>query len=151
MKNQVYNYAAAWTLVGSVAVVCGRRSQALSVWALCQVKQKTSPAGIPLNLTTKQRLVLKGFFTSIAAVTTTIDSLLKSAGCGVKIGWCMPLTASLAALVKRLHNLTTPKRQNGLYEDELTRSAHLALITSNAGGAGSQEPFRLFAPLINYL
>lgn len=63
---------------------------------------------------------------SIAAVTTTLDSSLVSAGCGVKTGWCMPLTASLAALVKRLRNLTTPKRQNGLYADKLTRSAHLA-------------------------
>ena len=36
-------------------------------------------------------------------VTTTIDSSLESAGCGAKTGWCMPLTASLAALVKRAY------------------------------------------------
>lgn len=74
MKNRNSICPAAWTLVGSVAVNCRNRSQALLVWALCQVKQKTIPARIPLNLTTKQCSVLKGFFTSIVAVLHTIAS-----------------------------------------------------------------------------
>ena len=61
----------------------------------------------------------RAFCISGLVVTTTTDSSLVSAGCGVKTGWCMPLTASLAALVKRLHNLTAPKRQNGLYRMNL--------------------------------
>jgi hypothetical protein len=99
-------------------------------------------------LTIKQSLIHKGFF--VRAVTTTIDSLLESAGCGVKTGWCMPLTASLAALVKRLHNLTTPKRQNGLYADKLTRSAHLAQFILMRVEQVAKSLYPLFAPLKIY-
>jgi len=68
MKLVLYNCAVAWTLVGLAAVVSGKVSQALLVKALGQVKQKPFSARIPLNLATKQRLVSKGFITSIAAV-----------------------------------------------------------------------------------
>ncbi len=114
--------------------------QALAVWALCQDKQKSIPHRIPLILTVKQRPDYRGFFTFIAIGLHGLSAQYT--------GWCMPITASLAALVKRLHNLTTPKRQNGLYADKLTRSANLALYQNlDTGGAGKPRAFVVSLPL----
>lgn len=84
----------------------------------------------------------KGFFTS--AVTTTKDSLLNSAGCGVKIGDRLPLGNCLAALVERLHNLSELSGKMFRLRNELIRHAHLAISTIKGYcGEGKQCLFLL--------
>lgn len=88
-----------------------------------------------------------GFF---VAVTTTKDSLLNSAGCGVKIGDRLPLGICLAALVERLHNLFGLSGKMSKLRNELTRHAHLVLVASKAR-MERKAMFVSIAPLSNLL
>ena len=109
------------------------------------VDSKLSPSILALSvashkLSTEFRLVAfhrepnsKGFFAS--AVTTTKDSLLKSAGCGVKIGDSLPLCYCLANLVEVSRNLCRLSGKMSSMRIELTRHAHL--VSGNRYGAGS--------------
>lgn len=87
-----------------------------------------------------------GFFTPLDAATTALDRLLKSAGCGGKIGYCKPLSASLVALVS---DYTTWKRQSGRYDlHRNNKHPSCALgLCSWIDGAGSKEPIVSLMPL----
>lgn len=80
---------------------------------------------------------------SIAA-SDAKDNLLKSARCTVKIGHIAPY-ASLANLVKVLHNLPALSGITDRMRKELTRSAHL-VISSFKGYYGEGSIFNSYAP-----
>jgi hypothetical protein len=80
---------------------------------------------------------------SIAA-SDAKDNLLKSARCTVKIGHIAPY-ASLANLVKVLHNLPALSGITDRMRKELTRSAHL-VISSFKGCYGEGSIFNSYAP-----
>lgn len=71
METRVYNCAAAWTLVGSVAVIWEKAKNPLM--GAVPIQAKAFFPRIPLASTTKQH-PLQGFFSSIAAVLHTIAS-----------------------------------------------------------------------------
>ena len=145
-RNIFYSYTAALGLDRLGIVVIGKRKMPED-GILGFARQKTLTKFRLDELV--NRMPPPGFFTPIATAMVASDSELKSAGYHEKIGWWIPCTASLAALVSVC---TTRLHQSGKMVsrwNKSTRSAHLASKSNNTGGAGSQELYCLFAPLIN--
>lgn len=125
MEDIMQNDAAALNFGRFDVAVMREKAEALAVWALCRIKQKSFSLRIPLDSTTKQRPDYKGFFAFIAAASAALYRSLESAGCTVKTGWYPPRYSKPRSVGERLHNSIEPKRQNGQSWTISTRHAHL--------------------------
>ena len=128
------NSRADLNLEDSISVMVERQKPVLIV-ALCSVRQKFSLPYAAL-LTSNRATTKAGFF--ISAASAAIDNVPNWASCTGYIGWILPRSASLAALIKRLHNLFSISGRIAKLWSELIHSAHLALSgIKGYCGAGS--------------
>lgn len=125
MKNIEYNHPADLNFDRfSFAANSKEGVQATSMWTLCRYKQKPFLARIPLISTVKQCSLPSGFFTS--AASDAIDNVPEWVSCTGYTGHIAPY-ASLANLVKVLHNLPALSGITDRMRSKLTRSAHLLI------------------------
>lgn len=112
-----------WNLEDSFGVL-GKERKPVLIVVLCSVRQKSLSPNSAL-LTSNRATTKAGFF--ISAASDAIANVPNWASCTGYIGWILPRSASLAALIKRLHNLFSVSGRKAKLWNELIRSAHLAL------------------------